>query len=92
VPANRPEVNPNPPETVTPPDGSFSPLVYDTRDLCRVLRCSLATLHRLKAAGKLPRSMRLGGELRWDAEEVRAWVAARMPDLARWEAIKAANG
>src|SRR5579875_1878545 len=63
------------------------PLVYDSADMCKVLRSSLATLHRLKAARKLPRPLRLGGQLRWAASEIQEWVAAGMPDQQKWEPI-----
>jgi predicted DNA-binding transcriptional regulator AlpA len=65
------------------------PLVYDTADLCAVLRISPATLHRLRAAGKLPRAMRLGSQLRFLASEIQEWCEAGMPDQRAWEAIKA---
>lgn len=43
-------------DSSTPPANSApEPLVYDSADLCHVLRVSAATLHRLKSAGKLPR-------------------------------------
>ncbi|SRR5579883_19461 len=74
----------------TPP--APEPLVYDTADMCQILRVSLATLHRFIAAGKLPRARKLGGQLRWDVSEIRAWVSAGMPELNRWEAIQKANG
>src|SRR5262245_3960456 len=70
------------------PRPPLEPLTYDTDDLAFVLRTSLATLHRLRAAGKLPRASRLGGQLRWPAEEIRAWVRAGMPDLKTWEAMR----
>ncbi len=80
------------PPSTSPAGSAPEPLVYDTADLCHVLRVSIATLHRLKAAGKLPRARKLGGQLRWDASEIREWVSAGMPDLQRWEAIRNANG
>jgi predicted DNA-binding transcriptional regulator AlpA len=67
----------------------LDPLTFDTNDLAFVLRTSLATIHRMRAAGKLPRALRWGGQLRWRVDEVRAWVAAGMPDLKSWEAMKA---
>jgi predicted DNA-binding transcriptional regulator AlpA len=70
------------------PHRDLSPLTFDTNDLAFVLRTSLATLHRLRAAGKLPRALRLGGQLRWRVEEVKAWCAAGMPDLKTWEAMR----
>src|SRR6266404_951492 len=74
--------------TADPP--ALPPLLLDTRDLCAALRIGLATLHRLKAAGKLPRARKLAG-LKWDADEVRRWVTAGMPPLNEWEAIEAAR-
>jgi predicted DNA-binding transcriptional regulator AlpA len=71
--------------------GALPPLLYDSTDLCHILRCSKATLHRLKAANKLPKALRLGGQLRWSAEEVQAWIRAGLPNARAWEAIKSAD-
>jgi predicted DNA-binding transcriptional regulator AlpA len=40
----------------------------------------------MRAAGKLPRPIRWGGKLYWRVADVKAWVAAGMPDLKTWEA------
>jgi predicted DNA-binding transcriptional regulator AlpA len=66
------------------PAAAVAPLLLDTRDMCAALRISLATLHRLKAAGRLPKPRNLAG-LKWDADEVRRWVRAGMPALKEWE-------
>jgi predicted DNA-binding transcriptional regulator AlpA len=83
----------NPPTAAPDLQGSSAipPLLYDSSDLCHVLRCSIATLHRLKAANKVPKALRLGGQLRWNAEEVQAWVRAGMPDGRTWAAMRAAE-
>jgi predicted DNA-binding transcriptional regulator AlpA len=80
------------PNGAVPDAAEQFPLLYDTADLCRVLRISMATLHRLKSAGKLPRAKKLGAQLRWDVSEICEWVAAGMPDLERWETLKNAHG
>ena len=49
-----------------------------------------ATLHRLRAAGKLPRPVKLGRCLRWDRRELEAWIAAGAPALDHWDAMKTA--
>src|ERR1700722_7773678 len=72
-------------------NGDLSPLLYDSTDLCHILRCSKATLHRLKSGNKLPKALRLGGQLRWSAEEVQAWIRAGLPNARIWEAIKSAD-
>jgi predicted DNA-binding transcriptional regulator AlpA len=64
-------------------------LLLTARDLAKLLRISTATVWRLRAAGKLPRPLdALGSQLvRWDADEIRAWVKAKMPDLKTWELL-----
>jgi hypothetical protein len=89
----RPETVPfhaAPQATADQQDVTLPPLLYGTADLCKVLRIGLATLHRLKAAGKLPRARKLAG-LKWDADEMRRWVGAGMPPLKEWEAMEAAR-
>jgi predicted DNA-binding transcriptional regulator AlpA len=66
-------------------------LVYDSSDLCCVLRISPATLHRLKAAGKLPRAFKLGAQLRWERSVIHQWIAAGMPDEKTWTALRKAG-
>jgi predicted DNA-binding transcriptional regulator AlpA len=60
-----------------------APLLLSATDLAQLLRVSVATVWRLRAAGKLPRPLTaLGKQLvRWDADEVRRWVAAGMLPL-----------
>ena len=79
---------PAPATPVRPAPGTahpVEPLLYRTGDLVKVLRTSIATLHRMQAAGKLPRPIRWGGRLCWRVAEVKAWVAAGMPDRKTWE-------
>jgi predicted DNA-binding transcriptional regulator AlpA len=54
--------------------GLVEPLLA-REDLATVLRCSLPTLDRLKAAGRLPRpDLVLSRSPRWRAETIRRWV------------------
>jgi len=72
------------------PAPCLSPLLYSARDLAVVLRISVPTVWRLRAAGKLPRPLdALGAQLlRWDAGEIKRWVAAGMPSLDVWQELK----
>lgn len=84
-----------PAETQTPvPDqqtaSSLPPLLYDTADMCVVLRTSKASLFRLLASSKVPKPLKLGG-LKFRADEIRRWVDAGMPDRPTWEAMEAAR-
>jgi excisionase family DNA binding protein len=61
-------------------------ILLTLKQLCTLLATTSATVTRLRAAGKLPQALRLGGQLRWNAAELRAWIAAGMPARAEWEA------
>ncbi len=53
---------------------------------------SRAHWQRLRAAGKLPPSVRLGRKVLWRAAEVAAWIESGCPDARTWEAMKASAG
>jgi predicted DNA-binding transcriptional regulator AlpA len=60
-------------------------------DLADLLNCSLRTLHRLNASGKLPAPIRIGtrgARPRWRREEIEAWIVAGCPPRTEWEARK----
>ena len=59
-------------------------LVLTVSDLAELLRTSERTLHRLNSGGRIPQPFRLGGQLRWNRQEVEAWVEAGMPDRRAW--------
>jgi predicted DNA-binding transcriptional regulator AlpA len=65
-------------------------LLLDSSDLCHVLRISKATLHRLLAAGKLPKPIKLAG-LKWPTAEIAAFVTMGCPDRATFEARREAE-
>jgi predicted DNA-binding transcriptional regulator AlpA len=82
---------------LTEPESSFAkrpipqlhPLLLSAADLAQLLRVSVPTIWRLRAAGKLPRPLdTLGKQLgRWNTDEIRRWVTAGMPNLKTWEAM-----
>jgi len=74
--------------------GGLEPLAVGAKDLARLLGISVATLERWHASGELgPAGIRKGGRRLWPLAEVRAWVAARMPEREIWLAIgRAADG
>lgn len=53
---------------------------------------SRAHWQRLRAAGKLPPSVRLGRKVLWRRAEVAAWIDAGCPDSRTWAAMQAAAG
>jgi predicted DNA-binding transcriptional regulator AlpA len=48
--------------------------------------------HALRAAGKLPPSVKLGRAVRWRRDEIIAWINAGCPDAKVWGAMQAAAG
>ncbi|MDY0270167.1 helix-turn-helix transcriptional regulator [Trichloromonas sp.] len=51
-------------------------------EVAEILRVAPSTLRNArfrKEENRWPRSFKVGGSLRWDAEEVRAWVEAQKP-------------
>ena len=59
-------------------------LVLTVADFAELLKTSGRTVHRLNSGGRIPQPSRLGGQLRWNREEVEAWVEAGMPDRRAW--------
>jgi predicted DNA-binding transcriptional regulator AlpA len=76
---------PDPPADPTPTSPGDGRLLVSARELARLLSVSVATIRRLDAAGKLPRSVRLAGSVRWRLDDIRRFCEAGCPDRAEWE-------
>jgi len=61
------------------------------KDLGQKLSLSKRQIFRLNSCGKIPAPIRIGGAVRWSAEEISAWLAAGAKDRQTWEAIKNAG-
>lgn len=59
------------------------------REAAAMLGVSRAHFYRMHKAGRVPLPVKLGGAVRWRIEELRAWIAAGMPNRQRWEAMHA---
>lgn len=57
-----------------------APLLLSAEKVAELLNISIRTLWRLRAAGKLPAPVRLGGSVRWRPEEIAAWVNNGCPE------------
>jgi predicted DNA-binding transcriptional regulator AlpA len=71
---------------------SVEPLLVPAATAAPLCGVSEASWYRLKAAGKLPAPVRLGGRVLWRVEELRRWCAAGCPDLRTWQALEHAGG
>ena len=80
--------------------GNITPLTPQTRELLTEakllnaktlgiwLNLSKRQIARLNACGRIPRPIKIGGSVRYNAEEAEAWVRSGCPDRETWEAMK----
>ncbi|MHC4327501.1 MAG: helix-turn-helix transcriptional regulator [Planctomycetota bacterium] len=65
--------------------------LISAKELARMLSLSKRQVFRLNSAGRIPKPLRIGGAVRWSAEEISAWLAASAPDRQTWETMKNAG-
>jgi excisionase family DNA binding protein len=57
------------------------PLLVTAREAAGLLRVGESTWHRLVAAGKAPRPVKVGGATRWRRADLLEWLDAGCPDV-----------
>jgi len=62
--------------------------MIDAKGLAAMLSLSKRQVFRLNSCGKIPAPIRIGGAVRWPAEEISAWLKAGAPDRKAWNARK----
>ena len=55
------------------------PMLLSARSIAELLDMSVSSWHRLVAAGKTPRPIKLNGSTRWRANDLETWVALGCP-------------
>jgi predicted DNA-binding transcriptional regulator AlpA len=70
--------------------GALQPLLIPDTAAAALAGVSRATWHRLRAAGKLPPSIRLGRAVRWRRADVLLWIEWGCPDAREFAARLAA--
>ena len=70
-------------------DVMLSPLLLSREQVAAVLGgCSASHVDRLERAGRLgPMPVKLGGCVRWRADELREWVEAGCPPRVEWRRL-----
>ncbi len=58
------------------------------KDLGKMMRLSKRQIFRLNTSGRLPAPVRIGGAVRWSAQEISRWISAGGPDRKTWEQIR----
>ncbi|MHC4538750.1 MAG: helix-turn-helix transcriptional regulator [Planctomycetota bacterium] len=66
--------------------------LLSAKTLGEMLNLSKRQIFRLNSCGKIPAPIRIGGAVRWSAEEISAWLVASAPDRRTWEAMKEIQG
>jgi predicted DNA-binding transcriptional regulator AlpA len=57
------------------------PLLVTAREVSQMLRVSLRTLGRMRSAGDVPASIKVGGNVRWRLQDIREWIENGCPSL-----------
>ncbi len=65
---------------------SVESLLIADREAAALCGVSRATWHRLRAAGKLPPSLRIARCVKWRRADVELWILLGCPDRATFEA------
>ena len=62
--------------------------LWDAKTFGERLSLSKRQIFRLNSCGKIPAPIRIGGAVRWSAEECSRWLEAGAPARATWEQMK----
>jgi predicted DNA-binding transcriptional regulator AlpA len=76
----------------SPPAADPIPLLIPDVQAAALAGVSRAHWQRLRSAGKLPPSIKLGRKVLWRRLEIEEWIAAGCPDAKVWGAMQAAAG
>ena len=72
-----------------PPDSkTVESLLVSRANAARMLDLSVATLDRMQAAGKLPRTLTVNGGVRYRRDDLTRWVALGCPDRQAFDAAQ----
>ncbi len=61
-------------------------LLIDINSVATMLGRSPRSISRDDSAGRMPKSIKLGGAKKWRQAEIREWIAAGCPSRQKWEA------
>jgi excisionase family DNA binding protein len=65
--------------------------LLSAKELAHTMSLSKRQIFRLNTAGKLPAPLKIGGSIRWRADEIDRWLAAGAVDRRTWEDLKEAE-
>ncbi len=74
--------------TAATPHPETERLALAAADVAKLLGISERHLWALHSSGRVPRPIRLGRAVRWNAAELSAWLDAGAPERDKWEAMR----
>lgn len=70
----------------------FQNNLITAKQLSDILGLSTRQIFRLDSSGKIPAAKRIGGAVRWSANEIYQWIEAGTPSREDWEKIRHDSG
>ncbi len=67
---------------------AVAPELVSVKQLSALLQLSPSAVYELRASGRLPEPVRLGGAVRWRRKEIECWILADCPPRHRWQEMK----
>jgi len=65
--------------------------LLSAKELARILSTSVRTVWRLRSADKLPRTVTIGGSVRWRQTDIEKWISLGCVDRKTLEVMKEAE-
>lgn len=79
-------------DPVSPTADLMSKATLTADDLANLLHCCRRTIYRRDDAGEIPAPVRIGRQVRWRTDEVKAWLDAGCPRRDHWEPMWRMSG
>ena len=58
--------------------------------LAKILSTSVRSIWRYRSSGRLPKTVKIAGAIRWKQQDIEQWIALGCPDYKEFEARKRA--
>ena len=71
--------------SITTQPNETARMAVPATEVAAILGISVRHVWALLSQRRLPKPIRLGRAVRWNVDEIRAWLAAGAPDTAVWE-------
>ena len=71
-----------------PDSHPVQPRLLSITGVSQLLGVSRSQVKRLRASGRLPDPIRLGGRVLWRVDEIDAWVQAGCPAASKWRTMR----